>query len=91
MNLTTEQLKEVEEISELFFSARDISINIGLDADEFALFETFLEGDVYEEEIYQAYHRGRLQTEIALRESIKKAALNGSSPSQTLMQKYSNS
>ena len=78
MNLTEEQLKEVETMAGLFFEPEKIAIMLGLnpvdDMDDFK--EKISLG--YPGEIYIAYWRGRLRAETELRTAIKHAALNGS-------------
>lgn len=85
MNFTQEQLEEIENMAVLFLSPEDIAINIGVDPDEFAELINIKTGPGYE-----AYFKGWIKTEIALRQSILQAALNGSSPAQQMMLNYQN-
>jgi hypothetical protein len=78
----------VEEMAGLFFPPEIIKVNLelhGKDAEEFymaiACEDTSLP-------FVAAYYKGRLQSEIELRKSIKQSALNGSSPSQQMMLNY---
>ncbi len=80
MNLSEEQLSEVEQMGELFYSIDDIADNIGVDAEELAAVMELRAGKVWE-----AYRRGWLKGDLALRRSIAKAAENGSNPAQQMM------
>lgn len=83
MHLSEEQLKTVEDMAALFFSPEDIAANLELDQDDLENFEVFVE--MKRGPVYIAFKKGRLRTEIQLRESIRMAAMNGSSPAQNLM------
>ena len=89
MNLTEEQLKELEELASLFLPIEDIRIALELPVHEMTELEDII---LFQKDnrIYQAYHKGRLQAEIELRISIKKAALNGSNPAQSAMMNFRN-
>ncbi len=80
MNLTTEQLDEVQEMAGLFFSPEDIADNLEVDADDFRE-----EIESKTGKIYQAWRRGWLTAEVALRKSILQASNNGSNPAQQMM------
>lgn len=83
MHLTEDHYKSIEEMSALFFKPEDIADNLELDEsgkEAFCMCIEMKTGDAY---IY--YRRGRLRTEVELRNSIKMAAMNGSSPAQTMM------
>jgi len=80
MNLTDEQLKEVESLAELFFSPGDIAIILEVDQ------ECFIRAIATQySEIYKAYNKGQLLGESKIRKSVMELAENGSSPAQTLM------
>lgn len=84
MNLTEEQLKELEELAGLFFSPSEIMLNLEIPIhleDEFRDI-ILLKND---DPIFIAYNKGRIAAEIELRQAIKQAALNGSNPAQTSM------
>lgn len=84
MNLTEEQLKEVESMAGLFFSPGEIGIVLEMELHEIEDLDDIIKsknGDP----IYMAYHKGRLTTEVELRNATKQAALNGSNPAQTMM------
>jgi len=85
MQFTQEQLHEIEAMAALFLPPEDIAINIGVDPDEFTEIVNLKTGAGY-----QAYYKGRMKTEVELRQSILQAALNGSSPAQQMMLNYQN-
>lgn len=71
MKLSTEVLKEIEEMAGLFMTPKAISIIVGLDMSDFSA-------------IYQHYYRGNYKAEAELRTAIMRLAKQGSSPAQTL-------
>ena len=83
MLFSEEQLKEIEEMAALFFPPESIAVNIEVDIDDFTELITNKIGDGY-----KAYCTGRLSSEIELRTAIRNAALNGSTPAQTLFVNY---
>lgn len=84
MNLTKEQLEEIEAMAGLFFSVDDICTNLELDEEDTEYFKACVEvkGDY---NFARAFRKGRITAEIQLRQSIKQAALNGSNPAQSSM------
>lgn len=85
MNLSEEQLSEIEEMAGLFFSPEDVSLNLGLNEEETESFVSAIECKNTKNPFVAAYMRGRLITEIELRKSIKQSASNGSNPAQQMM------
>ena len=85
MNLTTDQLKEIESMASLFFTPEEIAINIEVDPDEFVEMLVAKTGDGY-----KRYIKGSLSTEVDLRRAILKAALHGSTPAQQMMRDWQN-
>jgi len=83
MNLNEQQLKAIEEMAKLFYSPEDIAINLEADPDEFTELIAIHEGD-----IFKAYMKGWLASDMELRQSILQAALNGSSPAQQMMKDF---
>jgi hypothetical protein len=78
--LTEEQISEITNMAELFFSIDEIAANAECNADELR------------EEIqckhgpgYNAYVSGWMRGEIPLRKAIATAAANGSNPAQQMM------
>ena len=85
MNLTEEQLSEIEEMARLFFSPVDIAVNLCMDDEETEFFASSVESRNTRCYPAVAYLRGWLSAEITLRKAIQQAALNGSSPAQQMM------
>lgn len=83
MNLSEDQLKEVEEMAGLFFSVEDIADNLELDEKELEALQLNMQFKTGE--FYKAYRTGWLTSEVKLRKSIEKAAENGSNPAQQMM------
>ena len=83
MNLTGEQLSEVQEMAGLFFSIEDIADNLELT--ETQVEDLLLDCQLRVGEFFKAYRRGWLTAEVKLRKSIEKAAENGSNPAQQMM------
>lgn len=91
MNLTTQQLKELEHLAGLFFSVTDILIALEVPFHEEEHFNDII---LYQNRhpVFIAYHKGRLTAETQLRQAIRQAALNGSNPAQsTMLEFYSKS
>jgi hypothetical protein len=72
--LTDEDLKLVEELASYFFTPREIAVMVEVDP----------EGIMDHVPFYNAFQKGRLQSEMELRKSIIKLARAGSSPAQTM-------
>lgn len=89
MNLTEEQLSEVEEMAGLFFSIDNIADNLELDETELETLK--LDFELKRGDFYKAYRRGWLTNEVKLRKSIEKAAENGSNPAQQMMLNFQKS
>lgn len=65
----------------LFFGPEEIALNLELsDVESFCTLISSKSGPAF-----QAYIRGRLTCELELRLAIKQSALNGSSPSQSML------
>jgi hypothetical protein len=80
MLLSEEQINEIEQMAELFFSVVDIAANI--EVDPLDLHDAILSESG---PAYAAYKRGWLRGEIPLRKAIAQAAANGSNPAQTML------
>ncbi len=85
MNLSEEQLSMVEEMAGLFFPPEMIAVNLELSEKDTEEFIIGVINEYTKIKIVAAYFKGRLQSEIELRRSIKQSANNGSSPSQQMM------
>lgn len=75
--LTEEELKTVEELSELHFSVEQIAIFLGKEVLELKVLFIKKEND-----FYNSLMRGRIKSEVALRKTVLQDAKNGSSPAQ---------
>lgn len=83
MNLSEEQLSEIEEMAGLFFRVEDIADNLELSMEE--LEDLLLDVHLKQGDFYKAYRRGWLTSEVKLRKAIEKAAENGSNPAQQML------
>lgn len=79
IDITAEELLEVENLAALYFTPKEIALQLELKADE-VIQAMDDEGSSF----YQKFHCGRLQSEVELRKSIIKLAKSGSSPAQTM-------
>lgn len=89
MNLTEEQLKELETMAGLFFTVEDIMIALELPLFDEPEFTTEIKYHKTSP-VFIAYNRGRLTAETELRQATKQAALNGSNPAQNAMIEFYN-
>ena len=80
MYLTGEQINEITDMAELFFSIDEIAANAECDAEEL---RTEIQGK--HGPGYTAYIAGWMRGEIPLRKAIATAAANGSNPAQQMM------
>ena len=80
MLLTGEQIKEIEDMAQLFFTIDQIAINTEIDPQEFRDEVESRQGPAY-----LAYITGWFRGEIPLRKSIAEAAANGSNPAQQML------
>lgn len=82
MELTQQQLQEIEALAGVFFPLKKIAIVLELDAKALS--------KAYENEgsaVYQAVERGKLTQEAELRKVIFTLAKGGSSPAQSMAMK----
>ena len=89
MNLNEQQLKELEKLAGLFFSLQGIMIALDIPLHMEDEFTRIIRYDK-NHPAFIAYQKGRITSEVQLRESIKQAALNGSNPAQTSMIQFFN-
>ena len=80
--LTEDQIETIQQMAELFYNFEHICINAELDPEDYIEEFTDKAG-----EFYTAYITGYLKGDIALRQSIKTSADNGSHPAQQLLLK----
>jgi len=83
MELTKAQLEQIQTMSKLLFPSKSIAIVIGVDIQEF-----MKECRKESSEAFKAYMKGRLETEILLREKIIDYSIKGSVPAQTMAIKF---
>ncbi len=79
MILTDDQLKEIEELSGLFLSPREIAILMDLDGDWFAETIQSCSGLAY-----QAYFKGKTLSKKMIHENVIKMAKHGSPQAEEL-------
>ena len=89
MNLTEEQLNEVEAMAGLFFTVEDICTVLELDSETVDYFDSCISVK-NNHPFVKAYFKGRLSAEVQLRTAVKQAAMNGSNPAQNTMIDYFN-
>lgn len=87
MNLSDNQLQQIEEMAAALLPPSEIAILIDLAADQRELFCEICKRHV-SSPIYTAYHRGRLQTKYELRRTVIKLAKAGSPAAEPLADKY---
>ena len=75
--LTEDELKEVENFASLWFSPKEIAVILDKEFDEMKADSSF----------QRYYDSGKLKSHAEMRKAIKKLALHGSSPAQTLAMK----
>lgn len=83
MNLTQQQLDEIEKMAYRLIPPSMIAINIGVDETDF-LAELRTPGT----EVRTAFYRGHLRQMVEVREAIIKSAINGSNPAQQELIKF---
>ncbi len=82
MQLNQEQLDTVEELAGLFYTPHQIATILQVPVMAFEL-----EMENTQSVLYITYNTGYFTADVALRKSVKKVALMGNSPAQTLLQK----
>jgi len=83
MNISTEQLKQIEKLAALFLSPEEIALKLRLDVKKFTK-----EVKRKNSEVNIAFETGNLDSEIEIRDQIVKMAKLGSPQAQTLTVKY---
>lgn len=87
MCLNDEQLKELQQFAELFYTVKEIAVIMQLNAADLIAEIKNESGPVYEN-----FFAGRMRAEAMVRKSIIKLAQQGSSPAQAMaMKMYSDS
>ena len=85
--LSEEQLLQVEEMAGALLPADEIAILLFGTASEQSAFVNICRNQA-DNPIYQAFHRGRLQTKYELREMVVRLAKAGSPAAEPLSDKY---
>lgn len=87
IELSDEQLKEVEEMSAALLPPSEIAILINISVEQRDLFCEVCKTHK-SSPLYTAYHRGKLKTKYELRKTIVKLAKAGSPAAEPLADKY---
>jgi len=83
MNLTEEQLKEIERLAGLFLEPGEIAVLLNIDA------ENFLHGlDMKKGDLYTAYFRGKTISKKEILENVVKMAKHGSPQAEDLVKQF---
>lgn len=85
MNLTEEQINAVIDMASLFYTSKEIAINIEVDIDDFDMEIKSEQGPVY-----KAFMTGWFESDMKLRRSTLQSAINGSTPSIQIIENYKN-
>lgn len=85
MELNEHELAALKRLGNMLFTPEESALSLGIDPDLL-----LLELKKPASALYKAYHSGRLERELELRESILGLATAGSSPAQTLALKLLN-
>lgn len=84
IQLTDEQLLEVEEMAACLMTPGEIAILLGCSADIFK----YTIRNKPDHPVYTAYNKGRLKTKLTLRRMVIKLAEKGSPQAEMLADKY---
>lgn len=76
--MTADQLQQLEDLGAAFMAIIECAIILEVDTEELAELIADETSDAH-----KSYHKGRLQSEYAVRKGILKSAADGSSPAQT--------
>ena len=85
MNLTEEQLSAISDMASLFYTPKEIAINLEVDIDDFDMEIKSEHGP-----IYKAFMKGWFESDMKLRRSTLQSAINGSTPSIQVIENYKN-
>lgn len=87
MNLSDEQLAQVEEMAAALLPPHEIAILLGFEADQRDLFVDVCRNHK-SSPVYLAYHQGRLKTKFELRQTVIRLAKAGSPAAEPLADAY---
>ncbi len=85
MNLSEEQLSAISDMASLFYTPKEIAINLEVDIDDFDMEIKSEQGPVY-----KAFMKGWFESDMKLRRSTLQSAINGSTPSIQVIENYKN-
>lgn len=80
ITLTPEELAQITELGRLFYTPAEVCTIMQLDTNLFKAHMATSNSD-----IYKAYWKGWFESDVAFRTEVKRTALLGSSPAQTLL------
>ena len=83
MNLTEQQLKEIEELAGLFLEPEEIAVLMDISTNEF-----FAQLERKRGNIYQAYFRGKTTSKKEIHENVVKMAKHGSPQAEELAKQF---
>ena len=87
MNLTDDQIRQVEEMSAALLPADEIAILLNLPPEKRTLLTEVVKNHIHSP-VYMAFHRGRLSTKFELRKTVIKLAKHGSPAAEPIAEKY---
>lgn len=82
MELSEEQMKQVEYLAGLFYTPKQIAVMVAVVVKEFV---TLVQCE--DSPIYKAYWKGRYEADLQFRIAVKRLSDLGSSPAQTMVEK----
>lgn len=85
MNLSEEQLSAISDMASLFYTPKEIAINLEVDIDDFDMEIKSEQGPAY-----KAFMKGWFESDMKLRRSTLQSAINGSTPSIQVIENYKN-
>jgi hypothetical protein len=87
MNLTDEQIQQIEEMAAALLPSDEIALLLKLDSTNRKLFAEIVKTHI-DSPIYMAFHQGRLSTKLELRKTVIKLAKHGSPAAEPIAEKY---
>jgi len=87
MNLSEEQIQQIQDMASALLPASEIAILLGLSAQERTEFCEIIKNHT-NSEVYMAFHTGRLTTKFELRKTVIKLAKHGSPAAEPIAEKY---
>lgn len=87
MNLTNEQIQQIEEMAAALLPADEIALLLKLPVADRDMFVQITKNHKADP-IYEAFHFGRLSTKLELRKTVIKLAKHGSPAAEPIAEKY---